>query len=81
MTGDDQRIEVGEAPLRIVDTPAGVWVSVIGDGTIVRIDPATGEIDQTVTLAPKGSEPEGLAWDGEQPVGGRPGARPGAADG
>jgi len=39
-------------------------VSVIGDGTVVRIDPATGEIDQTVTLDPAGSEPEGLAWDG-----------------
>ena len=40
-------------------------MSVIGDGTIVRIDPATGKIDQTVTFTPKGSEPEGLAWDGK----------------
>ena len=63
-TADDTRIPVGEAPLRIVATPDGVWVSVIGDGTVVRIDPATGEIDQTVTLEPAGSEPEGLAWDG-----------------
>lgn len=64
-TGDDQRIKVGELPLRLVSTPDGVWVSVIGDGTVVRIDPATGEVDKTVTLKPKGSEPEGLAWDGE----------------
>jgi DNA-binding beta-propeller fold protein YncE len=64
-TGDDQLIDVGETPLRIVQTPDGVWVSVIGDGTVVRIDPATGSVDKTVTLKPKGSEPEGLAWDGE----------------
>jgi len=64
-TADDTRIPVGEAPLRIVETPDGVWVSVIGDGTVVRIDPATGEVDQTATLEPAGSEPEGLAWDGE----------------
>ncbi|HWM74545.1 MAG TPA: hypothetical protein VNQ53_12425 [Nocardioides sp.] len=63
-TADDTRIPVGEAPLRIAATPDGVWVSVIGDGTVVRIDPATGEIDQTVTLEPARSEPEGLAWDG-----------------
>ena len=63
-TGDDTRIAVGEAPLRIVETPSGVWVSVIGDGTVVRIDPASGEIDKTVRLKPAGSEPEGLAWDG-----------------
>ena len=62
--GDDTRIAVGEAPLRIVETPSGVWVSVIGDGTVVRIDPASGEIDKTVRLKPAGSEPEGLAWDG-----------------
>ena len=52
---------------RMVDalvTPDGVWVSVIRDGTVVRIDPATGDVDTTVQLKPKGSEPEGLAWDG-----------------
>src|SRR4051794_39381384 len=30
-TAGDRRTPVGEAPLRLVDTPAGVWVSVIGD--------------------------------------------------
>ena len=63
-TADDERIPVGDAPLRIVDTPDGVWVSVINDGAVVRIDPASGEGDQTVELTPRGSEPEGLAWDG-----------------
>jgi streptogramin lyase len=57
-------IDVGRAPLRIVSTPGGVWVSVIRDGTVVRIDPDTGEVDKTVRLDPRGSEPEGLAWDG-----------------
>ncbi len=64
-TADDERIDVGEAPLRLAETPKGVWVSVIGDGTVVRIDPASGEVDRTVRLRPRGSEPEGVAWDGE----------------
>ena len=62
---DGKRVPVGDAPLRIVDTPAGVWVSVINDGAVVRIDPATEQVDQRVVLDPEGSEPEGLAWDGE----------------
>lgn len=64
-TADDVRIDVGEFPLRLVVTPTGVWVSVIGDGTVVQIDSGTGEVLQTVPIKPKGSEPEGLAWDGE----------------
>ncbi|MGD9961252.1 hypothetical protein [Nocardioides sp.] len=62
---DDQRIAVGEAPLRLVDTPAGVWVSVIGEGRLVRIDPRSGKVDLRVRLRPAGSEPEGLAYDGQ----------------
>jgi DNA-binding beta-propeller fold protein YncE len=58
-------VEVGRSPLRLVDTPAGVWVSVIGDGTVVRIDPATSAVDRRTTLRPRGSEPEGLAYDGD----------------
>src|SRR5690348_1884303 len=42
---DGDPVDVGEAPLRIVSTPDGVWVSVIRDGTVVRIDPATHEVD------------------------------------
>lgn len=63
-TGDGTEIEVGEAPLRLVDTPDGVWVGVIGDGTVVRIDPRSGEVDRTIDVEPAGSEPEGLVWDG-----------------
>lgn len=59
-----QRIDVGSLPLRLVETPQGVWVSVIGDGTLVRIDPGTGEVDLRTTVRPHGSEPEGLAYDG-----------------
>ena len=64
LPGDGDPVDVGEAPLRIVDTPDGVWVSVIGDGTVVRIDPASAQVTRTVRLKPAGSEPEGLAWDG-----------------
>jgi streptogramin lyase len=63
-TGDDRHISVGTAPLRLVSTPDGVWVSVITDGKLVRIDPATGKVDLRVTLSLAGSEPEGLAYDG-----------------
>lgn len=64
--GDGSEVEVGADPLRLASTPDGVWVSVFGDGRIVRIDPRSGAIDRRVKLAPAGSEPEGLAWDGEQ---------------
>jgi hypothetical protein len=63
-TGDDRHINVGTAPLRLVSTPDGVWVSVITDGRLVRIDPGTGKVDLRVRLSPAGSEPEGLAYDG-----------------
>ena len=63
-TGDGTLVRVGDAPLRIVGTPGGAWVSVIRDGTVVRIDPASGTVDRRVRLRPAGSQPEGLAWDG-----------------
>lgn len=59
-----QRIDVGSLPLRLVETPQGVWVSLIGDGTLVRIDQGTGDVDLRTTVRPHGSEPEGLAYDG-----------------
>lgn len=62
---DGSKVKVGDAPLRIVETPAGVWVSVIHESAVVRIDPATGRVDERVVLEPEGSEPEGLAWDGD----------------
>ena len=64
LAAHDQRVEVGSLPLRLVETPAGVWVSVIGDGTLVRIDQGTGDVDLRIRLKPAGSEPEGLAFDG-----------------
>jgi DNA-binding beta-propeller fold protein YncE len=64
LPGTGKPVPVGDAPLRIVATPAGAWVSVINDGKIVRIDPASASVDRTVVLEPRGSEPEGLAWDG-----------------
>ena len=64
VAGDGRTVPVGDAPLRLVTTPAGVWVSVIRDGTLVRIDPATGDVDLRIRLKPAGSEPEGLAFDG-----------------
>jgi streptogramin lyase len=65
-TGDDTRIAVGAAPLRLVATPGAVWVSVISDGTVVRIDRRSGAVDTTAVLRPGGSEPEGLAFDGRR---------------
>lgn len=65
-TGDDTRIAVGSTPLRLVATPGAVWVSVIGDGTVVRIDRRSGAVDTTAVLRPGGSEPEGLAFDGRR---------------
>ena len=57
-------IEVGDAPLRAVSTPQGLWVSVIRDATLVRLDTTTGTVDKRVRLSPRDSEPEGLAYDG-----------------
>lgn len=58
------RVAVGTLPLRLVATPAGVWVSLIGEGTVVRINPDTSEVDQRVRVGRDDSEPEGLAFDG-----------------
>lgn len=63
-TGHGDTVDVGSFPLRLVETPDGVWVSVIGDGTLVRIDQGDGDVSREVTLRPPNSEPEGLAYDG-----------------
>ena len=60
-TGDRQT-QVGSLPLRLVATPDGLWVSVIGDGSLVRIDPDSGDVDLRVRLKPRTAEPEGLAY-------------------
>jgi len=55
---------VGSFPLRLVESPAGVWVSVIGDASVALLDTDTGEVLRTVRIKPTTSEPEGLAHDG-----------------
>ena len=64
-TADGTAIDVGGLPLRLLSTPDGVWVSDIEGGRLLRIDPRTGAVTRRTTLAPAGSEPEGLAFDGE----------------
>lgn len=64
-TGDGDVVRVGRTPLRTVATPQGVWVSVFGDSALARVDPATGKVDLRTPVRPEGSEPEGLAYDGE----------------
>jgi streptogramin lyase len=61
-TADGQLVKVGTNPLRLVSTPSGVWVSVITDGKLVRIDPRTAQVDLRVRMVPRDSEPEGLAF-------------------
>jgi hypothetical protein len=61
-TADGELIKVGTNPLRLVATPSGVWVSVITDGKLVRIDPTTETVDLRVRMTPRGSEPEGLTF-------------------
>jgi hypothetical protein len=63
-TADGRETAVGALPLRLVETRQGVWVSVIGDGTVVRVDPGSGQVDLRTRVRPAGSEPEGLAYDG-----------------
>ena len=64
-TADDEMIDVGGTPLRLLAAGDGVWVSDIGRGRLVRIDAGTGRVTRRTTLAPVGSEPEGLAFDGD----------------
>ena len=61
---DDERFQVGSLPLRLVETPAGVWLSLIGDASLALVDPGSGEVLRTVRIRPATSEPEGLAYDG-----------------
>jgi DNA-binding beta-propeller fold protein YncE len=61
---DGEPVPVGDVPLRVAATPEGLWVSLFGESGLVRVDPASGEVDRRVRLRPAG-EPEGLAWDGE----------------
>jgi sugar lactone lactonase YvrE len=51
-------VDVGEAPLRLVELDGVLWVSLFVDGAIVEVDPASGSVLRTVDVGP---EPEGLA--------------------
>lgn len=42
-------------------TSHGVWVAVLGDGALARIDPATGRVEQHVNT---GGDPVAVAADG-----------------
>ena len=52
--------EVGEGPEDIARAPDGAWVTGIQDGRILRIDPATGDVQE---IANTGGRPLGLAYD------------------
>lgn len=61
---EETQVPVGSLPLRLVATPAGVWVSLIGDAEVALIDVETGKVAVRTRLRPATSEPEGLAYDG-----------------
>ena len=64
-TADDAMIDVGGTPLRLLaDGRRGVGQR-HRPGRLVRIDAGTGRVTRRTTLAPAGSEPEGLAFDGD----------------
>lgn len=58
------KVNVGEIPLRVAVAKDGVWVSVFGDGSLVRVT-SDARVVQRVDLG-VGAEPEGVAADGER---------------
>lgn len=54
----DRSTRVGDVPLRAVDTPDGLWVSVFGAGVLRRLDPRLERVGSF-------HEPEGLARAGD----------------
>ena len=64
-TGAVTRVTAGTRPAYLTAAAGKVWVSNQDDGTVSRIDPATGKADATV---PAGSSPVNLGTlDGPQP--------------
>jgi YVTN family beta-propeller protein len=51
----------GTQPFRLVATDAGVFVTNVGDGRVVQLDPSTGELLNEFDL---GGEPAGIDGDG-----------------
>lgn len=57
---DYDEIEVGEDPDDIVVGEGAVWVS-LSDGTLARIDPASGDVEGRIDLLPDGEGQDDLA--------------------
>jgi YVTN family beta-propeller protein len=53
-----EKIDVGAAPRHVVAGESAVWVAKGGDGTVSRIDAATGEFAATIRV---GGRPHGIA--------------------
>lgn len=55
-------------PLDLVETPFGVWVALGNgvDGSVVRVDASTGEVEQRVPLTAYDTAPTQLSYDGER---------------
>lgn len=63
--GTGATVVVGSHPLRLAPAPdGGAWVSVFGDGMLVRLDPH-GSVAARVPFGHRGS-PEGIATDGAE---------------
>lgn len=59
-----RRLDVGAVPLRMAVAPAGVWVSVFGDGDLALVDTAGNRVIRRAHLG-QGAQPEGLVVAGE----------------
>ena len=55
----DPSIEVGSSPAGIAVGDGSVWVTNAGDGTVMRIDPGTGDVTAEM---PVGTAPSGVAF-------------------
>ena len=56
-------IEAGFAPKGVLATPEGVWVADVHGGTVLRVDPATNKVADTVEVGPIGAS--GPNWLGD----------------
>jgi YVTN family beta-propeller protein len=52
---------VGRAPFGIAGDDRGLWVALLGDGVVARIDPATARVTQRIQT---GGDPVAVAADG-----------------
>ncbi|HXG75869.1 MAG TPA: BTAD domain-containing putative transcriptional regulator [Gaiellaceae bacterium] len=64
-------IPVGRSPVDLVHVGGSLWVSNRGDGTVSRVDLATGQVVATIPVrgSPRGiAASQGLVWVGVQPL-------------